>query len=296
MAGADAQGELAVGSTTCVADGIWRIVVPTPFPVGPINVYVIDDDPLTLVDIGPVDADARAVLEAGLAQIGYAVGDLRRIFVSHQHVDHWGLAAELADRSAAEVSALRAFGAAVAITHPLDDGDRLRFAQRTLRVLHRPGHSRSDTVLHDDERGVMLGADHVMRKPSVPILSPPLDGTRPRTRGRHRAMAQSRTSLARTAAMEIELILPGHDDVVVDHRAVIDRRLRRYDRMTAQVRDALTDAPCGAIDIAREVRGEIAGYAAFFVLCDTLGCLDELIDAGAATETATGAVVAFRRG
>ncbi len=338
MAGADTDEELAVGSTTCVADGIWRIVVPTPFPVGPVNVYVIDDDPLTLVDTGPIDADARAALEGGLAQIGHAVGDLGRIFISHQHVDHWGLAAELADRSGAEVCALSAFGAwlarfpdsfhdegrfaeallaghgidpesraagvyrgdtrygaAVAVTHPVDDGDRLRFAQRTLRVLHRPGHSRSDTVLHDDERGVMLGADHVMRKPSVPILSPPLDGTRTRTRGRHRAMAQSRTSLARTAAMEIELILPGHDDVVVDHRAVIDRHLRRYDRMTADVGEALTDTPRRAIEIARDVRGQVAGYAAFFVLCDTLGCLDELIDAGVATETEGDGGAAFQR-
>jgi hypothetical protein len=30
-----------------------RLPLPTPFPVGPINVYLAEGDPLTLVDTGP---------------------------------------------------------------------------------------------------------------------------------------------------------------------------------------------------------------------------------------------------
>jgi hypothetical protein len=32
---------------------IEKLVVPTPFPVGPINLYLIIDEPMTLVDTGP---------------------------------------------------------------------------------------------------------------------------------------------------------------------------------------------------------------------------------------------------
>ena len=185
------------------------------------------------------------------------------------------------------------FGAPVIVTRPLGDGDRLELAHRTLRVLHRPGHSPSDTVLHDDERGVMLGADHVMRRPSVAILSAPLDGA-PLAR-RPRALLDMRASLARTAAMDVRRILPGHGDVVEDPAAAIERHLRRYDRMTAQVLEAVGPQPRQALDIARDVRGEVADHAAFFVLCDILGCLDALIDAGAVRETVDGDTAWFHR-
>ena len=33
--------------------GIHRLAIPTPFAVGRVNCYLIDDEPLTLVDAGP---------------------------------------------------------------------------------------------------------------------------------------------------------------------------------------------------------------------------------------------------
>ena len=59
-----------------VADGIFQIVLPTPWPVGPVNVYLIDDEPLTLFDTGPIDGSSFAALELGLAECGYRVEDL----------------------------------------------------------------------------------------------------------------------------------------------------------------------------------------------------------------------------
>jgi glyoxylase-like metal-dependent hydrolase (beta-lactamase superfamily II) len=80
-----------------------RLVLPTPFPVGPVNVYLAEGDPLTLIDTGPKDDATCAALEAALAQRGYRVPDLRRVILTHHHVDHIGLAAEIAARSGAEV-------------------------------------------------------------------------------------------------------------------------------------------------------------------------------------------------
>jgi glyoxylase-like metal-dependent hydrolase (beta-lactamase superfamily II) len=77
--------------------------LPTPFPVGPVNVYLAEGDPLTLIDTGPKDDAALAALEAGLAERGHRVEDLRRIVLTHHHADHIGLAAQLAARSGAEV-------------------------------------------------------------------------------------------------------------------------------------------------------------------------------------------------
>src|SRR4051794_10540083 len=77
--------------------------LPTPFPIGAVNVYLVEGDPLTLVDSGPKADVSRAALEAGLAGLGYRVEDLRRIIITHHHVDHMGLAAEIAGRSGAEI-------------------------------------------------------------------------------------------------------------------------------------------------------------------------------------------------
>jgi glyoxylase-like metal-dependent hydrolase (beta-lactamase superfamily II) len=88
------------------AAGIHRIAVPTPFAVGRVNVYLIEDEPLTLVDSGPNSGSSLDVLERSLGELGHAVGDIERIVVTHQHIDHIGLVQILARRSGAEVVAL----------------------------------------------------------------------------------------------------------------------------------------------------------------------------------------------
>ena len=81
------------------------IELPTPFPVGPVTVYLGDapGEPLTLVDTGPRSSRTRAALDVGLAALGYKVPDIDRIVVSHAHADHFGLAADLQAESGAKV-------------------------------------------------------------------------------------------------------------------------------------------------------------------------------------------------
>ena len=41
------------------------IAIPTPFYVGDVNVYLIKEDPITLIDVGPKTTAASLALEAG---------------------------------------------------------------------------------------------------------------------------------------------------------------------------------------------------------------------------------------
>ncbi len=52
------------------------IELPTPFPVGPVTVYLADapGEPLTLLDTGPLHPPTWSALQAGLAALGYAAG------------------------------------------------------------------------------------------------------------------------------------------------------------------------------------------------------------------------------
>jgi glyoxylase-like metal-dependent hydrolase (beta-lactamase superfamily II) len=85
---------------------IHPLPIPTPFAVGRVNCYLIEDDPLTLVDTGPNSGRSLDELEAALRAHGRRVEDLERIVLTHQHTDHLGLAGILARRSEAEVVTL----------------------------------------------------------------------------------------------------------------------------------------------------------------------------------------------
>jgi glyoxylase-like metal-dependent hydrolase (beta-lactamase superfamily II) len=84
-----------------------RVVLPTPFPVGPVNCWVLRGDPLTLVDTGPHTPEALAALESGLAALGLRVEDVELLVLTHQHSDHVGLAATIVARSGCAVAAHR---------------------------------------------------------------------------------------------------------------------------------------------------------------------------------------------
>jgi len=78
---------------------IISIIVPTPFYVGPVNCYLIAEDPLTLIDTGPKTKEANEALRDGLRRAGFRVSDIRRIILTHAHEDHCGLARSLRDEA-----------------------------------------------------------------------------------------------------------------------------------------------------------------------------------------------------
>jgi glyoxylase-like metal-dependent hydrolase (beta-lactamase superfamily II) len=319
--------------------GIHRLAIPTPFMVGRVNAYLIEDDPLTLIDSGPNSGKALDELEQALAALGHRVEDIGLLVISHQHMDHFGLASILARRSGAEVAAIaplapyladygaetelddrfaetimlrhgippevvtalravsagfRAWGAAVEVTQPLEDGSELRLGGRALRVLHRPGHSPSDTVFVDESRGLMLAADHLIAHiSSNPLLARPL-GSEPDYRGpRPQALLTYLDSLSRTRELELGLVLPGHGEPIADHVAVIDERFRLHARRAEKIRRLIVQGPLSAHEIAQALWGNVAVTQAYLTLSEVLGHVDLLLQDGAVVEQERDGVVRF---
>lgn len=75
------------------------IPIPTPFYVGDVNVYLIREDPVTLVDVGPKTKEASAALRRQLRKHGVEFADVRRIVLTHAHEDHCGLARSVRDEA-----------------------------------------------------------------------------------------------------------------------------------------------------------------------------------------------------
>ncbi len=82
--------------------GIVTIPLPTNFPVGPVNVYLLKNGPLTLVDTGVTSDESYEALASGMRAEGYAVADLERIIITHGHRDHMGQLGPLMKESGAE--------------------------------------------------------------------------------------------------------------------------------------------------------------------------------------------------
>jgi glyoxylase-like metal-dependent hydrolase (beta-lactamase superfamily II) len=88
------------------AAGIHRIAIPTPFAVGRVNVYLIEDEPLTLVDAGPNSGTSFDELQRGITALGHRLEDIELVILTHQHIDHLGLVSLVAAHSGADVAAI----------------------------------------------------------------------------------------------------------------------------------------------------------------------------------------------
>ncbi|HWC87188.1 MAG TPA: MBL fold metallo-hydrolase [Solirubrobacteraceae bacterium] len=335
MAAADTSAEEALA--LAAEAGIHRLPLPTPFLVGRVNCYLIEDEPLTLIDTGPNSGKALDELELALAARGRRIEDLELIVVTHQHLDHIGLLDILVRRSGAEVaafhrlapylaefsenmddddrfaealmrshgvpadmvialravaSAFRAWGSSGRVTIPLSDGDTLELHGRTLRVLHRPGHSPSDTVFLDERRRLALAGDHLIAHTSSnPFVSRPL-GADPGVE-RPRALITYIDSMRATRDLDIALTLPGHGDPIRDHRTLIDQRFSMHDRRARKMLELIRDQPRTAYEIARAMWGNAAVTQAYLTLSEVLGHLDILLRDGRAREATDGGVVRF---
>jgi glyoxylase-like metal-dependent hydrolase (beta-lactamase superfamily II) len=87
--------------------GVHRIPVPIPFPQagGPVNVYLVEEagGGLLMWDAGLGTHEAQATLEDGFRRVGRRFEDVRRILVSHGHVDHAGAARFVQQRHGGEL-------------------------------------------------------------------------------------------------------------------------------------------------------------------------------------------------
>ena len=314
--------------------GIHRLAIPTPFAVGRVNVYLIEDDPLTLVDAGPNSGSSLDELQSHLAAHGRSIEDIELILITHQHIDHIGLVEIVAAHSGAEVAAIdhlvpfvenyreaaaaddqfametmlrhgippdvaqalqsvslafRAWGSRASVGRTLHEGESIELRDRTLEVAFRPGHSPTDTVFHDRDRRMLIGGDHLIKHiSSNPLISRPVG-----SKERPQSLVTYIESLEKTKAMDLEMVLSGHGDPVMNHAELIDQRLALHARRADKIHRLIAERPRTAYDIAQAMWGNIAVTQAYLTLSEVVGHVDLLMNAGRVTEHEEDGVARF---
>jgi glyoxylase-like metal-dependent hydrolase (beta-lactamase superfamily II) len=315
--------------------GIHCLRIPTPFAVGRVNCYLLEDEPLTLIDTGPNSGKALDELQSQLGERGHSIDDLELVILTHQHIDHLGLVEIIVQHSGAQVAAIdvvaerlanfgedaeredqfavelmlrngipenvatalqsvsrsfRGWGSRAEVTRPLQDGEEMKFRDRTMRVLHRPGHSPSDTVFWDAERRILIAADHLIAHiSSNPLITRPLDGSEQRTQ----ALVAYIESMQMTRELPAEIVLSGHGEPITDHVALIDRRLAKHERRKEKIYQLIAEEPRSGYQLAQAIWGDVAVTQAFLTLSEVIGHADLLINEGRVREVDEAGVTCY---
>jgi glyoxylase-like metal-dependent hydrolase (beta-lactamase superfamily II) len=298
-----------------------RIILPTPFPVGPVNVYLLPSQPLTLVDTGPDTPEARSALTAALNKAGFAPRDIEQVVVTHAHSDHSGLASWFREMGAevllhpleAEklsgmdfwpvlIDNLQRLGVPdkllTAYSLPrresyrggcltdcclLQEGDLLKYSGYRLSVLAVPGHCGGHLALYQEESGVLLAGDALLKR-----ISPnPMAEVHPARPGeRSGSLAQYLATLDKLGKLAFKLVLTGHGEALEEPAQRI-LEIKNHHRQRLQYIREMVRAygPCTAFELAGRLYGRLSGWDILLAVSEVSAHLDWLTAHGALTET-----------
>ncbi|MEV4422981.1 MBL fold metallo-hydrolase [Patulibacter sp. NPDC049589] len=193
-----------------VAPGITRIALPLPGIPDGVNVHLVrGEGPTTLVDAGMPLPGAMEALEAGLHAAGASLDALELLLITHHHLDHTGLAAEIHGRTGVPIAAISPV--ADAIADPLT----LLLREVAWGERHIAHHGAPDGLL-DMARG---GESLVRGLPSAPTARLLVDGDVVRA-GDHDLTVRVRPghSPSDTLFLELDPLVPGRPVAFVgDH-------------------------------------------------------------------------------
>lgn len=293
-----------------------RIPTRVPFPVPPANVFLFLGEEPTIVDTGTGTDEAWQDLVEGLAAHDLQPGDVRRVLVSHYHMDHAGNAKRLRDlgaevcvhkrdaepvRTWSEVTPQRnkdyaaglqragmpqeliekldrrshevdVFMQSCMVDRQLEEGDTVKAGDRSLRVLHTPGHTSGSAVYVDRDEPLAATGDTLLER-----ITPNALTVRKEEAG---ALSTYLQTLRRLEQEKLGMILPGHGVPFYGAQAVIERAFTHYEARREKILGHLQDSPEGLSvwDLVVRLWPDPTRGSAFLMVSEVLGHLELLVE------------------
>lgn len=298
---------------------ITRISLPNPYFEKDNNVYLIESDGETaLIDAGIHMPEAFLTLERSLAEHGHRPDEISKVFLTHKHIDHAGLAARI-----------RAASGATVYVHREDHRDVAEFNERypsvhelyvkSMRLWGLPDGvieqlaATRDMFLHlgrsvpaealDDGEEIPIGSAtlRVIHTPGhtlgsacfladetlfvgdhiLPDYTPNIGATDIAARG---LLSRYRESLRKIKDLDGARVLPGHGREISDLEARVEEILRHHDERDGKILDILADGrPRTVYEIALALFGTLRDHHALLGAGEAQAHL-ELLEARGAVE------------
>jgi glyoxylase-like metal-dependent hydrolase (beta-lactamase superfamily II) len=297
-----------------------RIVVPTPYAVGPANVYVFNADPITLFDCGPNTPATENALLLGLAAIGLAPEQIARVVISHAHPDHYGMAPRLHEISGAQILVGERDLPNLADRSMLVATGRLLLQagmpmEQLVEISERERKLGSEIRPEVEEAAALRGGElisfegfelEVLHLPGhtaghiclyhqesgilfsgdtllLDISPNPLIEPDPMDpTERRRSLIEYLASLDRLSTLPLTTVFPGHGPPIEDPQAVIEEMRSHHRRRTRDLADMLDERGKSAWQLANELFPHLEGFDNFLAVSEVVAHIDLLVDQGMA--------------
>lgn len=276
-----------------ILPNIFLIKIPLPRnPLRVLNSYLIKDpDRSLLIDTGFNLEACQIAMDQALANLNINM-EQTDLFITHVHTDHSGLVQHLfrpgnavwmgeadaelfkanlrenlfintagkllrrsglllegaPNRPQEEATAKYADRAYVPIT-TVHDGDCFAKGGYNWRALATPGHTAGHMCLYDAESRILIAGDHILDKitPNIGLWS-----------FEHDLLGLYLPSLDKIASLDVELVLPGHRNLITDMRGRIDEIKRHHARRLEDVLHSLGGDKKTASQVARTMKWDLS--------------------------------------
>lgn len=311
---------------------LFRIEVPLPnSPLKFLNSYVVRSSERNLiVDTGLNRKECLDAMQSGLQKLDI---DLAKtdFFITHLHADHFALLSKLAT-AASKVFFNRTETELIEVTgwwkpmvayaakhgfpenelqeaiqsHPgrqfgsewipevsvLEDGDQILVGDYSFSCISTPGHSMGHTCLYEPEKKILVAGDHILIDitPNIQCWG---DDYNP--------LKSYLASLDKVNEMEIDLVLPGHRSLIMEHGKRIAELKEHHRIRLEEVISILENETRTAYEVASRMSWDIKSDSwedfpraqKWFAMGEAIAHLRYLEEEGVVVRRDKGGAVAF---
>lgn len=310
--------------------GLITISLPVPFELGSVNIHLIElEDGYLMVDAGHGTPVCLAALEDGLARHGVKWTEIQKLFLTHAHPDHVGLARQIVERSGARVSMhaadARHAEEIASAGRPAMFQEAMQIAgvpeELRARMLHELAHNRGDyhtiesyQAMEGGERiAVKSGLLEVVHTPGhapghLCLFSPEehylisgdhlLKAITPNIawRPEEDMLARYLESLEVVKPLDVDWVIPSHGKPFQGHRRLVDDLGMHHEERCKQIVSFLAEEPLTAHDLVGRVWSrELSPVHHHFGAMEVLSHLEYLRRRGPVTaEAGAGGAIEWR--
>lgn len=291
---------------------LFKLSIPTPFPVGPVNVFLIKGDHLVLIDTGPKTEEALHALKSGLHQFGYTLQDIEMVVLTHHHSDHAGLLDQFEhakiyghwrnepwitfnekfyhDQLAFIKQFFHQEGVDNAILNKVieESGPDKYLCQAKLdgvlkegdtipgfsewKIIETPGHAQSHISFFNESDGSFIAGDNLI---SHLYPTPLLEPPYNEKEERPKTLLQLRETLKMHLNFNVSVAYSGHGEDIFDMKTIVEKQFNKHEERAQKVRHyLLQEGNLTSFEISKLLFPNAYNRSTYLTMSETIGILD----------------------